>query len=88
VEEFDVFNISTPDFVDVNEIALIVMKELQIDPQGVNITYSGGDRGWKADVPVVRIDASKITDLGWFPKYTSHAAIQRSIREMLETKFT
>jgi UDP-glucose 4-epimerase len=85
--EFDVFNISTPDFIDVNEIALIVMKELQIDPQGVDITYSGGDRGWKADVPVVRIDAGKITDLGWFPQYTSYAAIQRSIREMLETKF-
>jgi len=85
--DFDVFNISTSDFIDVNEIALMVMKELQIDSQGIDITYSGGDRGWKADVPVVRIDASKITDLGWLPKYTSYTAIQKSIREMLETKF-
>jgi UDP-glucose 4-epimerase len=85
--EFDVFNISTPDFIDVNEIALIVMSELHIDPQSVSTTYSGGDRGWKADVPVVRIDAKKITDLGWLPKFSSHEAIRESIREMIQSKY-
>ena len=85
--DFDVFNISTSDFVDVNEIARIVMNELKIDPQSVDITYSGGDRGWKADVPVVRINAKKIVDLGWLPTFTSREAIRESIKEMINTKF-
>lgn len=86
--DYDIFNISTPDFVDVNDIALIVMNELQIDPKSVDITYSGGDRGWKADVPVVRIDAKKIMDLGWLPNFNSHEAIRESIREMIISKFS
>ena len=85
--DFDVFNISTSDFVDVNEIARIVMNELKIDPQTVDITYSGGDRGWKADVPVVRINAKKIVGLGWLPTFTSREAIRESIKEMINTKF-
>lgn len=85
--DFAVFNISTSDFVEVNEIALIVMQELNIDPISVEITYSGGDRGWKADVPVVRIDARKIADLGWLPKFTSHEAIRESVKEMINLKY-
>jgi UDP-glucose 4-epimerase len=85
--DFDVFNISTTDFVNVNEIALIVMDQLAIDPKSVEITYSGGDRGWKADVPVVRIDARKICNLGWIPKFNSYQALQDSIREMISSKY-
>ena len=86
--DFDVFNISTQDFVDVNEIALIVMDELKLDPKSVELTYSGGDRGWKADVPVVRIDAKKILNLGWFPNFNSKEAIRESIKEMVVSKCT
>jgi UDP-glucose 4-epimerase len=85
--DFAVFNISTSDFIEVNEIALIVMQELNIDPISVEITYSGGDRGWKADVPVVRINARKIADLGWLPKFTSHEAIRESVKEMINLKY-
>ena len=85
--DFDVFNISTHDFINVNEIALIVMGELGLDPQSVELTYSGGDRGWKADVPVVRIDAKKIINLGWLPNFNSHEAIRESIREMIKSKY-
>jgi UDP-glucose 4-epimerase len=86
--DFDVFNISTRDFVDVNEIALIVMDELKLDPKSVELTYSGGDRGWKADVPVVRINAKKIHNLGWFPNFNSKEAIRESIKEMIASKCT
>jgi UDP-glucose 4-epimerase len=85
--DFDVFNISTQDFVNVNEIALIVMDELKLDPRSVELSYSGGDRGWKADVPVVRIDAKKIVNLGWSPNFNSHEAIRESIKEMIKSKY-
>ena len=86
-QDFDIFNISTSDYVDVNQIAKIVMNELKIKTNQVKINYSGGERGWKADVPIVRLDASKISKLGWVPLYTSHTAIEQSIKEMKDSKF-
>lgn len=45
--------------------------------------YTGGDRGWKGDVPVVRLDTGKLRSLGWQPKLSSREAIYRSIRELI-----
>jgi UDP-glucose 4-epimerase len=50
---------------------------------GVRIEYSGGSRGWKGDVPVVRMDASRIKRLGWSVRLGSRQAIERSLGEML-----
>jgi len=79
---FDVFNISTPDSITVNEIATSAMEALEIDPSDVAITYSGGDRGWKADVPVVRLSAHKLLSLGWNPQFNSVESIRQSLRAM------
>ena len=82
VAGFDKFNVSTSDFVTVNEIADLVIRELDLNPSEVERIYSGGDRGWKADVPVVRLDSTKISSLGWAPIYSSFDAIKKSIHEM------
>ena len=79
---FDVYNVSTSDFVSVNEIAEVVMEQLGLRPEKVIRTYSGGERGWKADVPVVRLSASKISMLGWAPLFNSREAVKKSIAEM------
>lgn len=79
---FDVYNISTPDSITVTEIATLAVNTLGLDPNNVVFNYSGGDRGWKADVPVVRLDASKIRNLGWLPALGSHEAISKSLREL------
>jgi UDP-glucose 4-epimerase len=83
---FDVFNISTPDYITVNEISEIALEELNIDKNQIQITYSGGDRGWRADVPVVRINSEKISKIGWSHSYNSQEAIRFSIRELLSTQ--
>ena len=85
--DYDVFNISTSDYVSVNEIAEAILLELKIKQSQVEISYSGGERGWKADVPIVRLDAEKIGKLGWTPKFTSRGAIQESIREMITSTY-
>lgn len=79
---FDVFNVSTKDQITVNEIALIAEKTLAIDPINVSHTFTGGDRGWKADVPVVKLSSDKIAKLGWKPLLTCHEAIAESLRAM------
>lgn len=79
---FDVFNISTRDAITVNQIADLAIEELNLSKSEILITYSGGDRGWKADVPIVRLDPTKIESFGWKPKHTSFESIKRSLKEL------
>ncbi len=79
---FNSFNVSTSDFVTVNDIADMVIRELDLNPKDVEKIYSGGDRGWKADVPIVRLNSTKISKLGWAPRFNSHQAMLKSIEEM------
>ena len=79
---FDVFNISTSDQISVNEIARIAEEVLSIDPNNVIHAFTGGDRGWKADVPIVKLSSHKISKLGWNPIFNSNQAISASLKSM------
>jgi UDP-glucose 4-epimerase len=79
---FDTYNISTRDSLNVNQIAHIAMEVLGLKSSKVKITYTGGDRGWKADVPIVKLDPTKIEATGWFPNFTSKSAMFDAIESM------
>jgi UDP-glucose 4-epimerase len=66
----------------VNEIADLAVQEMGL--KDVVYEYSGGDRGWKGDVPIVRFNSSKIRSLGWKNKLTSRDAIRLSLQSTLE----
>jgi UDP-glucose 4-epimerase len=79
---FCVFNVATDDAITVTEIACLAAECLQLDllPE---FDYTGGDRGWKGDVPVVRLNADKISGLGWRPHSNSYEAMRRALMEMI-----
>jgi UDP-glucose 4-epimerase len=79
---FNVWNVAGDDAITVTEIAKIAVECLGIDPMP-HFDYTGGDRGWKGDVPIVRLDSSRIRALGWEPRFTSREAMRRSINEMV-----
>ena len=78
----DVFNVSTSDDLSVTEIAHLAITISGLDPKFVELKYTGGDRGWKADVPVVRLNSNKLSDLGWEAKFTSRSAMQEALTTM------
>ncbi len=78
----DVFNVATEDYLTVTEIAEMVVASLGL--AGVKFKYTGGKRGWKGDVPVVRFDSSKIRATGWSNRYTSREAMQAAIDSLIE----
>jgi len=78
----DVYNISTDDFLSVNEIADLAAEISGLNPRSIEFKFTGGDRGWKADVPVVRLSASKIKTLGWQAVYTSRTAMKAALMSM------
>jgi UDP-glucose 4-epimerase len=46
--------------------------------------FTGGERGWKGDVPIVRFDCSKIKALGWQAQRTSAQAVIEAMKAMQE----
>jgi UDP-glucose 4-epimerase len=81
---FDVFNVATDDYITVNEIADIAVRALGRTPSDVRYEYTGGDRGWKGDVPLVRFDVTKIKSLGWRSRRSSAEAVSHAIEAMLQ----
>jgi UDP-glucose 4-epimerase len=79
---FDAVNVATDDYVSVTEIADLTCKVLGYEKGQVTYKYTGGNRGWKGDVPKVLFDTSKIKSLGWSPNRNSFTALKDSITSM------
>ena len=76
----EVYNISVNSHgTTVTQIARIVVDVLGLSD--VKFTYTGGDRGWKGDVPRFQYDISKILATGWYPKHTSDEAVRQTVKD-------
>ncbi|HEY8943490.1 MAG TPA: NAD-dependent epimerase/dehydratase family protein [Polyangiaceae bacterium] len=82
-QRYGVFNVATDDTITVREIADLAVECVGLQRDGVAYEFTGGDRGWKGDVPIVRLDTSRIKSLGWRCKHTSRQALQRAVVDML-----
>jgi UDP-glucose 4-epimerase len=82
-EPFAVFNVATGDYVTVTEIAELAMDVIGLPAGSTQFDYTGGDRGWKGDVPVVRISTDRIRALGWKNERTGPQALRVSMESML-----
>ena len=80
---FEAFNVATGDYITVREIADLASECVGLAPGSVRYEYTGGDRGWKGDVPVVRLSIEKIKRLGWRPTRTSAEALREAMLAML-----
>jgi UDP-glucose 4-epimerase len=81
---YSVYNVATGDYITVREIADLAIECLHLDASAVKQVYSGGDRGWKGDVPIVRISTARIRALPWSNRYDTRAALRASILSMLD----
>lgn len=78
-----VYNISvTSPGTTVTHIAEIVVEELGLE--NVQFNYTGGDRGWKGDVPRFSYDISKVLATGWTPKHTSDEAVRQTVKDAIK----
>ena len=78
------YNVATGDYITVAEIADLAVECVGLDPSDVRYEYTGGDRGWKGDVPVVRLSIERIRGLGWSPTRTSREALRESMTALVE----
>jgi UDP-glucose 4-epimerase len=81
---YDMFNVATDDYITVREIADLAVQVSRLPPDKTAYEFTGGDRGWKGDVPIVRFDCSKIKTLGWQARRTSAQAVTDAMKAMEE----
>jgi len=79
---YDMFNVATEDYITVREIADLAVEVCGLRPSEVQYDFTGGDRGWKGDVPIVRFNCDKIKSLGWTCRRSSAEAMRDALVAM------
>jgi UDP-glucose 4-epimerase len=80
-ESVNYFNLAVDDQTSVREIAEWTCETMGVTPA---TEYGDSPRGWRGDVPYVKLDTRRMTALGWKPKLSSAEAVRRTIREVVE----
>jgi len=78
------YNLAVDDQTSVREIAEWTIEAMGIDRASIDVQYGEGPRGWRGDVPQVKLDTRKMTALGWRPKLSSAESVRATIREVVE----
>jgi UDP-glucose 4-epimerase len=82
-KRFEVYNVATSDYITVTEIAELAVECLAL-PVAPRFEFSGGDRGWKGDVPIVRLNADRIRSLGWNCRLNTHEAMRVALLALIQ----
>jgi UDP-glucose 4-epimerase len=80
----NVYNLAVDDQTSVREIADWTIDAMGIPRSGIDVQYGDSPRGWRGDVPQVKLDTRRMTALGWKPKLSSREAVRRTIAEVVE----
>ncbi len=81
----ETFNLGTNENCTVNDSVGWITARLGLSPR---IEYTGGDRGWIGDNPVIQLDTSKINATGWQPKRNIQESIESTIDWIVENPWS
>lgn len=78
----EIYNAGVESATSVTTIANIVCEVLGYE--NVEYKYTGGNVGWKGDVPKFQYDLSKIHNAGWIAKHTSDESVKDTVKFIKE----
>jgi UDP-glucose 4-epimerase len=81
-EQYEYYNVSSETNITVAEIVNMILEEMGLFDI-TKVKYGDTPGGWQGDIPVVRLDASKIKRMGWEYIYNSEKAVEKTIKEIL-----
>ncbi|MDO9085551.1 MAG: NAD-dependent epimerase/dehydratase family protein [Anaerolineaceae bacterium] len=83
-EKINIFNLGTDETCEVNDSIRWITESLNLNP---GLIYSGGDRGWIGDNPLIFLDCNKIRSLGWKPKFSIQESILQTLNFLRKNKW-
>ena len=78
----NIFNLGLQEQTTVDDLADIVIEEMRLP--NVKKKYTGGERGWIGDNPVVYLSIKKMQGLGWKPKMSPADTIRLTAKWSLK----
>ncbi len=72
------FNLTAEGHTSVRYMAEQTVRAMGLE---IPIQFGTGSRGWRGDVPIVRLDGTKMAKIGWRPKLDSTQAIDQAIKD-------
>ncbi|WWR14898.1 NAD-dependent epimerase/dehydratase family protein [Lachnospiraceae bacterium JLR.KK008] len=78
------YNLGVEGATTVNRIADIICEKMGL--AGVKYNYTGGNIGWKGDVPRFQYDLSRIYATGWRASCDSDEAVTKTVEEVLRCR--
>jgi UDP-glucose 4-epimerase len=83
-QSVELYNIGVDTQTNVTKIADIICEKMNL--HGVKYNYTNTRGGWKGDVPVFSYNLNKIHSAGWMAEYSSDAAVELTVDEVLSCK--
>lgn len=77
---YSLYNVSTESFTDVNTIADLVCERMGLED--VKYEYTGGECGWKGDVPSFDYDVTKAKKRGWKYSFNSTESVKETLKNV------
>ena len=76
------YNLGVDGATTVTKIADIICEKMGL--KNVKYSYTGGNVGWKGDVPKFQYDLTKIHSTGWKARYNSDETVAKTVEEVLK----
>ena len=71
-----IYNLGAEETLLVDESVALIAAHMSLAPE---IEHTGGRRGWVGDSPLIRLDATRMRSLGWWPQLTIAQALARTL---------
>jgi UDP-glucose 4-epimerase len=83
-KDFEAYNVATGDYITVREIAELAGEVVGLAPGKTELVFGTSNRGWKGDVPIVRLDIGRIRGLGWRCERGTREALRASMAAIVD----
>ena len=83
-KKVNLFNLGVDGYCTVNDSIGWICEALGVDPK---LNYSGGERGWIGDNPLIHLDPSKMMEMGWTPKFSIQQGIIATVRYLQQNEW-
>jgi UDP-glucose 4-epimerase len=80
-EKVSIYNLGTDEYCEVNDSIRWITGHLGLGPK---LIFTGGERGWVGDSPLIFLDCSRVRALGWQPKMTIREAVIETVDYLSE----
>ncbi|MEI6219534.1 MAG: NAD-dependent epimerase/dehydratase family protein, partial [bacterium] len=79
-ERVNILNLGTDEYCELNESIGWICARIGVKPK---LNYTGGERGWIGDSPLIFLDCRKMRSLGWAPKLSIREGVQSTVDYLL-----